>query len=272
MEEREVRVPIGSITLEGKLNVPEGARGLVLFAHGSGSVRHSPRNRYVAQELRRAGLATLLIDLLTPDEEEIDLRTRHLRFDIGLLAERLVGATDWLVRNADTRDLNVGYFGASTGAGAALAAAAERPKEVGAVVSRGGRPDLARTALPRVAAPTLLIVGGNDEPVIGMNEEALACMRAEKRLHIVPDASHLFEEPGALEEVSRLAAGWFARHLGLNTELNTENQKRRMSSSVQLAGTLRTIPAYGNDSIDALLSGASTTGPEGSAGAALVLT
>ena len=164
MEEREVRVPIGSITLEGKLNVPEGARGLVLFAHGSGSGRHSPRNRYVAQELRRAGLATLLIDLLTPDEEEIDLRTRHLRFDIGMLAQRLVGATDWLKGEPDTQNLRVGYFGASTGAGAALVAAAEHPEEVGAIVSRGGRPDLAGGALARVRAPTLLIVGEKTLP------------------------------------------------------------------------------------------------------------
>jgi putative phosphoribosyl transferase len=185
----------------------------VLFAHGSGSGRHSPRNRYVAQVLREAGLATLLIDLLTAEEEEVDLRTRHLRFDIGLLAERLVGATEWLERNPDTQDLRVGYFGASTGAGAALVAAAERPEPIGAIVSRGGRPDLAGPALPRVTAPTLLIVGGNDFPVIGMNQEAMEQLRTEKRLEIVPGATHLFEEPGALEEVARLAADWFVRHL-----------------------------------------------------------
>jgi putative phosphoribosyl transferase len=213
MEEREVRVPVGSVTLEGNLGVPEDARGVVLFAHGSGSGRHSPRNRYVAQELRQAGLATLLVDLLTLEEEEIDVRTRHLRFDIGMLAQRLVGATDWLEGESDTRNLRVGYFGASTGAGAALVAAAERPEEVGAVVSRGGRPDLAGKALARVRAPTLLIVGGNDAPVIEMNREAIGQMNVEKELEIVPGATHLFEEPGALEEVARLAADWFVPHL-----------------------------------------------------------
>ncbi|HZY57828.1 MAG TPA: dienelactone hydrolase family protein [Rubrobacteraceae bacterium] len=212
-EERPVRVSAGPVVLEGNLGVPDGARGVVLFAHGSGSGRHSPRNRYVAQVLRKAGLATLLIDLLTEEEEEVDLRTRHLRFDIGLLAERLVGATEWLERSPDTQDLKVGYFGASTGAAAALVAAAERPEPIGAIVSRGGRPDLAGPALPRVAAPTLLIVGGNDVPVIGMNQEAMEQLRTEKRLEIVPGATHLFEEPGALEEVARLAADWFVRHL-----------------------------------------------------------
>ena len=218
MQEREVRVSAGPVTLEGSLGIPNSAGGVVLFAHGSGSGRHSPRNRYVARVLREANLATLLIDLLTEDEEEVDLRTTRLRFDIGLLARRLVGATDWLVQNPDTEQLRIGYFGASTGAGAALVAAAERPDEVGAIVSRGGRPDLAGDALPLVKAPTVLIVGGNDEPVIGMNEEALARMRAVKRLQIVPGASHLFEEPGALEEVARLATVWFARHLGPHTE------------------------------------------------------
>src|SRR5829696_2132271 len=217
-EGRAVRVSAGPVELEGNLGMPQGARGVVLFAHGSGSGRYSPRNRYVARVLREAGLATLLIDLLTAEEEEVDLRTRHLRFDIGLLAERLVGATGWLRNEPDTRNLKIGYFGASTGAGAVLVAAAERPDEVGAIVSRGGRPDLAGDALPLVKAPTLLIVGGNDEPVIGMNEEALARMRAVKRLQIVPGASHLFEEPGALEEVARLATVWFARHLGPHTE------------------------------------------------------
>jgi putative phosphoribosyl transferase len=218
MQEREVRVSAGPVTLEGSLGIPNSAGGVVLFAHGSGSGRHSPRNRYVARVLREANLATLLIDLLTEDEEEVDLRTTRLRFDIELLARRLVGATDWLVQNPDTEQLRIGYFGASTGAGAALVAAAERPDEVGAIVSRGGRPDLAGDALPLVKAPTLLIVGGNDEPVIGMHEEALARMRAVKRLQIVPGASHLFEEPGALEEVARLATVWFARHLGPHTE------------------------------------------------------
>jgi len=210
-EERPVRVPAGPVELEGNLGVPQAAESVVLFAHGSGSGRHSPRNRQVAQTLREAGFATLLIDLLTPEEEEVDLRTGNLRFDIGLLAQRLAGATDWLAQNPDTNELQTGYFGASTGAAAALVAAAER--EVGAVVSRGGRPDLAGDALPLVKAPTLLIVGGNDVPVIRMNEEAMEQMRAEKKLEIVPGATHLFEEPGALEEVARLAADWFARHL-----------------------------------------------------------
>jgi putative phosphoribosyl transferase len=214
MEEREVRVPAGPVELEGNLGVPEGARGIVLFAHGSGSGRMSPRNRYVARALREANLATLLVDLLTPDEEEEDLVTRRLRFDIGLLSGRLAGATDWLSENPDTRGLRVGYFGASTGAGAALVAAAGRPGAVGAVVSRGGRPDLAGEALSRVEAPTLLIVGGEDEPVIGMNREAMGKMSTDKELEIVPGASHLFEEPGKLEEVARLAAGWFTRYLG----------------------------------------------------------
>ncbi len=213
MEERPVRVSTGPVELEGDLGVPEDAGGVVLFAHGSGSSRHSPRNRYVARALREAGLATLLIDLLTPDEERVDLRTGHLRFDIELLAERLAGATDWLIEDPDTSNLLIGYFGASTGAGAALVTAADRPQEVGAIVSRGGRPDLAGDALPLVETPTLLIVGGNDVPVIGMNEEALGRLRAVKRLEIVAGATHLFEEPGALEEVARLAVGWFGRHL-----------------------------------------------------------
>jgi putative phosphoribosyl transferase len=217
-EERPVRISAGPVELEGNLSVPEGARGVVLFAHGSGSGRHSPRNRQVARALREAGLATLLIDLLTPEEEEADLRTGHLRFDIGLLAQRLAGATDWLAQNPDTRDLRIGYFGASTGAGAALVAAADLPEAVGTVVSRGGRPDLAGDALPLVKAPTLLIVGGDDVPVIGMNEEAFAQIPAEKRLEIVPGATHLFEEPGALEEVARLAADWFTRHLASDTK------------------------------------------------------
>jgi putative phosphoribosyl transferase len=212
-QEREVRIPVGAIELEGNLSVVEGAHGVVLFAHGSGSGRSSPRNLYVASVLRQAGLSTLLIDLLTAQEEAVDLRTRRLRFDIGLLAERLVEATGWLRDNPDTKNLRLGYFGASTGAGAALVAAAERPDEVGAVVSRGGRPDLAGEALSHVEAPTLLIVGGNDVPVIGMNEEALGRMHVEKRLEIVAGATHLFEEEGTLEEVARLAAVWFRRYL-----------------------------------------------------------
>lgn len=210
---RSVRVPVGAVSLDGDLCIPEGAQGLVLFAHGSGSGRHSPRNRYVAGALQERRLATLLIDLLTVEEEAVDMRSGELRFDIGLLAGRLIGATGWLGMNDTTRALRVGYFGASTGAAAALVAAAERPAAVGAVVSRGGRPDLAAEVLPRVQAPTLLIVGGNDVPVIGMNREALALMRAPAQLVIVPGATHLFEEPGALEEVARLAGDWFARYL-----------------------------------------------------------
>lgn len=211
-EEKPVRVSAGLVELEGNLGVPEGGRGVGLFAHGSGSGRHSPRNLTVAGVLRRAGLATLLIDLLTEEGEAEDLGTGRLRFDIGLLADRLVGATDWLKENPDTASLRIGYFGASTGAGAALVAAAKRA-EVGAVVSRGGRPDLAGNALSQVRAPTLLIVGGNDALVIEMNEEAMDRLRVEKRLEIVPGATHLFEEPGALDEVTRLAADWFQSHL-----------------------------------------------------------
>jgi putative phosphoribosyl transferase len=212
-EERLVRVAAGPVTLEGNLSLPERARGIVLFAHGSGSSRHSPRNRYVARVLNEAKLATLLVDLLTPDEEAVDLRTAHLRFDIGLLAGRLVGVTDWLTQYPDTRELRIGYFGASTGAAAALVAAAQHPDAVGAIVSRGGRPDLAGPALARVRAPTLLIVGGNDFEVVELNRRAFALLRCEKQLEIVPGATHLFEEPGALEEVARLAREWFKRYL-----------------------------------------------------------
>lgn len=213
IEDRLVHVTAGPVTLEGTLNMPADASGIVLFAHGSGSSRHSPRNRAVARALGEAGLATLLIDLLTAEEEAFDIRTRYLRFDIDLLAQRLVGATDWLLRYPDTRHLRIGYFGSSTGAAAALAAAIERPDVIGAIVSRGGRPDLAGPALPLVQAPTLLIVGGHDFPVIEMNKAALAKLRARKQLVIVPGATHLFEEPGALEEVARLASDWFVRHL-----------------------------------------------------------
>jgi putative phosphoribosyl transferase len=212
-EERLVRVAAGPVTIEGNLTLPEGAYGIVLFAHGSGSSRHSPRNRYVAWLLNQANLATLLVDLLTSDEETIDLRTGQLRFDIELLAERLISVTDWLMQQRDTRRFRIGYFGASTGAGAALVAAAERPDMVGAVVSRGGRPDLAGAALARVRAPTLLIVGGNDFQVIELNRAAFALLRGEKQLVIVPGATHLFEEPGALDEVARLARDWFKRYL-----------------------------------------------------------
>jgi len=211
--EQTVEVGAGRVSLEGSLAIPRDARGVVLFAHGSGSSRHSPRNRFVAEALWDGGLATLLVDLLTPEEEAVDMRTRRLRFDIELLAERLVGAIDWLGQQPDTRDLRVGLFGASTGGGAALVAAAERPERVGAVVSRGGRPDLAGSALPSVRAPTLLIVGERDEGVIELNEQARDQMRAEVRLEIVPRATHLFEEPGPLEEVAQLARDWFVRHL-----------------------------------------------------------
>jgi dienelactone hydrolase len=212
-EERTVVVPVAGVTLAGTLGLPSAPIGVVLFAHGSGSGRHSPRNRYVAQVLRDGGLATLLVDLLTTGEEEIDLRTRELRFDIGLLAERLVGAVDWLASQVETAALSVGLFGASTGGGAALVAAARRPERVKAVVSRGGRPDLAGDALPRVRAPTLLIVGGRDEVVIELNEQAMARMRTEVRLVILPGATHLFEESGALEAVAVLARDWFLLHL-----------------------------------------------------------
>ncbi len=212
--EQNVELTAGGVRLQGNLVVPEGARGVVLFAHGSGSSRHSPRNQYVARALQDAGLGTLLIDLLSAEEERVDLRTRHLRFDIELLAGRLVNALDWLAQHPRTRHLAAGIFGASTGGGAALVAAAERPDCVRAVVSRGGRPDLAGPALPRVQAPTLLIVGGNDIRVIDMNREAMARLRVETGLEIVPGASHLFEEPGTLEEVARLASDWFLRHLG----------------------------------------------------------
>jgi putative phosphoribosyl transferase len=209
-------------------------QGVVIFAHGSGSSRHSPRNRNVAQVLQNEGIATLLIDLLTEEEEEIDLQTRHLRFDIGLLAQRLIGTTDWLTKqnSSGSKDFKVGYFGASTGAAAALVAAAERPNIINAIVSRGGRPDLAGIdTLQKVQAPTLLIVGGNDVPVIEMNKQALDKMhmlkddsnsnnyseddkkKKKKKLVIISGATHLFEEPGALEEVARLAAEWFRGYL-----------------------------------------------------------
>ena len=216
--EQIVQLTLGSVTLEGTLAIPAGATGIVLFAHGSGSSRHSPRNRYVAEVLREGGLATLLIDLLDAGEEREDDRTLRLRFDIKLLARRVAAATDWLRQNPATIDLRIGYFGASTGAAAALVAAAERPDEVGAVVSRGGRPDLAMPVLGRVKAPTLLIVGARDLPVIEMNHQALMHLRAEKRLDIVPGATHLFEEPGTLEQVAVLARDWLLTHLKPYTE------------------------------------------------------
>jgi len=213
MAEQAVIIRAGEVSLEGDLKIPPSSKTIVAFAHGSGSSRKSLRNRYVAEVLNEAGLGTLLFDLLTRREEAEDMITGRLRFDIEFLAGRLVAATDWLKSNPDTAAAKLGYFGASTGAAAALVAAVERPDEVAAIVSRGGRPDLAAPFLRRVKAPTLRIVGGDDKPVIDMNREALAALDAEKRLEIVPDASHLFEEPGTLEEVARLAAAWFTEHL-----------------------------------------------------------
>jgi len=210
----EVAIPLGGLALHGTLTLSPHPPGLVLFAHGSGSSRFSPRNRFVAEVLQRAGLSTMLFDLLTAEEERLDENTMHLRFDIELLAERLLGATDWAATRPELREASIGYFGASTGAAAALVAAARRPNRVAAVVSRGGRPDLAQGILSQVRAPTLLIVGGRDTPVIGMNEEAMARMlHAEVKLEIVPGATHLFEEAGALDRVAELARDWFLRHL-----------------------------------------------------------
>ncbi|MGZ6689993.1 MAG: dienelactone hydrolase family protein [Solirubrobacteraceae bacterium] len=211
---RDVEVPADGVRLAGDLVLPPDARGVVVFAHGSGSGRFSPRNRAVAGVLNQAGLATLLLDLLTADEEALDLRTRHLRFDVVLLGRRVIATIDWLASDATTKELPVGCFGASTGAAAALIAAAERPERVGAVVSRGGRPDLAGQTLRRVSAPTLLIVGGNDPEVLRLNQRALAALAGEARLEIVPGATHLFEEPDALARVAVLARNWFLQHLG----------------------------------------------------------
>lgn len=214
-ENRYVQILSTGVRLEGIAGIPENPQGLVVFIHGSGSSRNSPRNQFVAQMLQEGGLATLLFDLLTPYEEEIDLRTRHLRFDIDLLARRTAGVLEWLDLQPFAHELRRGLFGSSTGAAAALMAAVELPDKVHAVVSRGGRPDLAGPALARVQTPTLLIVGSNDETVIDLNEQALAEMPkgAEKKLTIVPGASHLFEEPGMLEYAARLAREWFEAHL-----------------------------------------------------------
>ncbi len=210
----EVRIPINSIVLEGNLVIPEGAHGIVVFAHGSGSSRHSSRNKYVAWKLQKEGCGTLLFDLLTAEEERIDMVTAHLRFDIDLLANRLVDVTNWLLKNPVTENFNIGYFGASTGAAAALIAATENSNVIKAIVSRGGRPDLAEKALPDVKAPTLFIVGGNDFQVIDMNRWAFERLTVkEKKLKIVPGATHLFEESGTLEEVAYLAGEWFKRYL-----------------------------------------------------------
>jgi dienelactone hydrolase len=212
--EKEVNIPVGKAVINGNLNVPHGAKGIVLFAHGSGSSRFSPRNTHVAREINQAGIATLLIDLLTEQEEAIDESTGEYRFNIDLLAQRLVHATEWVKKNPDTKSLAIGYFGASTGAAAALIAAAKIPEQVKAVVSRGGRPDLAGEHLPKVKAPTLLIVGGDDTEVLELNRQASQQMTAEKKTVVVPGATHLFEEPGKMEEVARLAIGWFSKHLG----------------------------------------------------------
>ena len=212
----EVQIQAGRAVLSGNLTIPENATGLVLFAHGSGSSRHSPRNQFVAHIINDAGLGTLLFDLLTQDEEATDTWTREHRFNIGLLAQRLVHATKWAKQQEETRDLRIGYFGSSTGGAAALVAATELPQDIGAVVSRGGRPDLAGDALPKVKAPTLLIVGGNDDIVIELNEMARDQMRCEVKLEIVPGATHLFEEPGTLEKVAKLASDWFVNHIGVD--------------------------------------------------------
>jgi putative phosphoribosyl transferase len=208
-----VQIPADTVVLDGDLTLPSDACAAILFAHGSGSSRHSLRNRYVARVLNEAALATLLMDLLTVEEETVDALTAYLRFDIPLLADRLVAATDWLTENPGTSHLPIGYFGASTGAAAALVAATTRPDIVGAIVSRGGRPDLAGPALAEVRAPTLLIVGGNDPQVLELNRQAATQLTCKEQLVVIPGASHLFEEPGALDEVARLAREWFVRHL-----------------------------------------------------------
>ncbi len=219
MVEEAIRIPVGRASLEGTFRGPEGATAAVLFAHGSGSSRHSPRNRFVAEALHRVGLATVLIDLLTPEEEAVDVRTAEFRFDIGLLAERVVEAADWLVNASFAAGMTIGCFGASTGAAAALIAAADRPNTIKAVVSRGGRPDLAGPALGRVHAPTLLLVGGMDQVVLALNREALAQLGCvHKQLDVIAGATHLFEEPGTLEQVADKAGRWFGRWLTNRTE------------------------------------------------------
>jgi dienelactone hydrolase len=212
-EEKIVRIPAGDVLLEGNLGLPEGATGIVLFAHGSGSSRHSPRNRYVAEELRSEGLGTLLMDLLTQSEEAYDLRTGELRFDIDFLSQRLIDAIDWLEDNEETMRLNIGLFGSSTGAAAAFVASVLRPKTIKAVVSRGGRPDLAEEYLSQVRSPSLFVVGGYDYTVAEINRRAFNQLDVEKNIAVVSGATHLFEEPGALEEVARLAKNWFVRYL-----------------------------------------------------------
>lgn len=208
-----VRISTEGAILDGDLSLPAAAQGCVLFAHGSGSSRHSPRNQFVASELQKANMATLLFDLLTGEEEQLDLRTGHLRFNIELLAERLVAATDWLQAQPAYQQLPLGYFGASTGGGAAIVAAAERPSIIKAAVSRGGRPDLAGDSLERIEAPTLLLVGGNDFQVIELNQLAMQRMNCTRVLRLIPHATHLFEEPGTLEQVALHAVNWFKQYL-----------------------------------------------------------
>ncbi len=212
-QEVAVRIPVGGAIVEGNLNVPSDAKGVVLFAHGSGSSRFSPRNQYVAKQFNKVNIGTLLFDLLTNEEDQADLETAEYRFNIGLLSKRLIAATEWLKKDPKTNNCAYGYFGASTGAAAALIAAAKLPNDIAAVVSRGGRPDLAAQYLPQVVAPTLLLVGGLDDEVIELNQQAMAQMTAfEKKLIIIPEATHLFEEPGKLEEVAKLSADWFLRY------------------------------------------------------------
>lgn len=230
----EVHIPSGAVSLEGELIVPAAASGIVIFAHGSGSSRHSRRNQYVARTIRQSGTGTLLMDLLTREEERIDAMTRHLRFDIRLLADRLVAAARSVSQTAETSGLRIGFFGASTGAAAALIAAAELGEKVGAVVSRGGRPDLAGAPLARVKAPTLLIVGERDQPVLDLNQQAYARLLCEKELKIVAGATHLFEEAGTLEEVARLAAAWFKQHLGVEGALGDPGRRMEVRNATTI--------------------------------------
>lgn len=223
VEDMAVRIPAGRVTLNADLTVPAGARSIIVFAHGSGSGRHSPRNRHVAGLLNGAGFATLLADLLTEEEEEIDQETRQLRFDIPLLADRLMYIAQWLENDPDLRSLKIGYFGASTGAGAALIAAARQPENVMAVVSRGGRPDLAGDFLAKVKIPVLLVVGEEDKDVLLLNKQALGRLHAEARLAVVPGATHLFEEPGTLDEAARMAISWFEEHKPVELNRRLEN-------------------------------------------------
>lgn len=208
-----VEIPVGDVILEGNLRIPSGAAGLVVFAHGSGSSRHSPRNRYVAEYLNDRGIGTLLIDLLSAEEEAIDVRTRHLRFDIDMLADRLTGIVRWVAAQTELNELRIGYFGSSTGSGAALLATARQPDRIAAIVSRGGRPDLADRVLDKIEVPVRLVVGGNDPQVLSLNEQSLRRLNDRSLLDVVPGATHLFEEPGALDRVCELAAEWFGKHL-----------------------------------------------------------